>query len=351
MNRHFRRASLWQRFDRRLKALPPPGRGLGLHCALLGAANLGVRAGLAPAEIALCIHDAIPPGDRTVSATEIEQAVARACHDHGRSGHSARSLQSTRRTCAPLKFDGVNARATLIRDGGPCSQEDIVRSRANGSAPPDAGCAIQLVQTLFRPDDVLYMGTNDEDRPEVCAAATWCERMQQYVAKSPSGGAAYLARNAFEFMISNALTGTLAPKKDGSGLTLIGDNCVARHAYAIAEFDTLPLPEQCAFWRGWSRTFPGSLVALVFSGGKSLHAWLRVDARDAADWQTRVVDGLFAEVLIPLGVDPSTKNPARRTRVPGVEPILGLHRGGGGWYQSRQATRLLFLNSAGEAIR
>jgi hypothetical protein len=58
-------------------------------------------------------------------------------------------------------------------------------------------------------------------------------------------------------------------------------------------------------------------MALVHTGSKSIHAWLRVDARDEAEWQKNVVEGVLAE-FVRMGFDPSFANPAQLCRLPGA---------------------------------
>jgi hypothetical protein len=310
-------------------------------------------AGMEDAEIVECILAATPPGDRLVPVSEVEQAVARARSDHGAgsSGASIRSCRPSTRRRRPT-FDPLLERAKLIRCGGPCSFDDLIGSASNRCCDTGAAAAIGLITALFHRDDLLCIGTIEDDVPIVKSALAWVDQLERItddaLRLAPNAGPPLLEPQEFELIIANPLTGQPAPRKDGARLTLIGDNCVARHSYAIAEFDTLSLPDQCAFWRGWSQRFPGWLVALVFSGGKSVHAWLRADAPDAEDWRTRIHAGMFGEILIPLGVDPATRNPSRRTRLPGVGSGWGVHRPGGP--PPRRPTRLLFLNQHAEAI-
>jgi RecA-family ATPase len=56
--------------------------------------------------------------------------------------------------------------------------------------------------------------------------------------------------------------------------------------------------------------------ALIFSGDKSLHAWIRVDAKDWAEWDAR--RDVVYDKLLPFGIDPNNKNPSRYSRLPGV---------------------------------
>ncbi len=84
--------------------------------------------------------------------------------------------------------------------------------------------------------------------------------------------------------------------------------------YALVESDAMPLEKQLALIR--SMKLP--CAAIVYSGGKSVHAVVHVDAVTLKEYRERV-DKLY-EVCNKNGfsVDGQNKNPARLTRLPGV---------------------------------
>ena len=81
------------------------------------------------------------------------------------------------------------------------------------------------------------------------------------------------------------------------------------------------------------------VAALIASGGKSIHAWIRVDCTDRKEWKELVKGRLYRDVFIPLGADPACSNPSRKSRLPGVV------RPGGGWQE------ILFLNPQGGSVQ
>jgi hypothetical protein len=84
--------------------------------------------------------------------------------------------------------------------------------------------------------------------------------------------------------------------------------------FAVAEFDGMSREDQLRFW--WAVNLPVS--ALIDSGGKSLHAWIRIDGVDTADQWADLVEGrLFGTYLIPLGCDAACRNEGRLSRLPG----------------------------------
>lgn len=89
---------------------------------------------------------------------------------------------------------------------------------------------------------------------------------------------------------------------------------VTRFSYALVESDDIPIPEQDALYH----KFELPIACLVHSGGKSLHAIVRVDAKDAEEYRKRV-DYLY-DFLEKNGmkVDKANRNPSRLSRMPGV---------------------------------
>ena len=98
---------------------------------------------------------------------------------------------------------------------------------------------------------------------------------------------------------------------DGEG---VKNENVTRFRFALVESDTLPIAEQDALFR--KLELP--IAALVHSGGKSLHAIVRIDAENYEDYRKRV-DFLY-DFLEKQGVsiDKQNRNPSRLSRMPGA---------------------------------
>lgn len=98
---------------------------------------------------------------------------------------------------------------------------------------------------------------------------------------------------------------------DGKGVR--NDN-VAEFRYALVESDDMAVGRQLAIMR--ELELPAA--AIVHSGGKSVHAIVRVDAKDYDEYRKRV-DALYATCRENgLKVDVQNKNPSRLSRMPGV---------------------------------
>lgn len=99
---------------------------------------------------------------------------------------------------------------------------------------------------------------------------------------------------------------------DGNGCK--NDN-VTEYRYALVESDSMELEKQNAI----IRELELPVACLVFSGKKSLHAIVRVDAADYGEYRKRV-DYLY-DVCQKNGlkIDTQNKNPSRLSRMPGIE--------------------------------
>lgn len=98
---------------------------------------------------------------------------------------------------------------------------------------------------------------------------------------------------------------------DGKG---VADSNVAAYRYALVESDGISVERQYTIYH--ELELP--IAALVHSGGKSLHAIVKIDAPDFKEYQKRV--NFLYEVCKRNGlvVDCKNRNPSRLSRLPGV---------------------------------
>jgi len=282
-----------KKFEAMLDALPPPGVGGGFHTAIFRVACLGREAGLGEEQIAEMLRLHTKPGSRPVPDNEIVDAVTAAF----------------RKECgsAPV-YTGPRVRpdflAQCIKSGRGATAEDILR-RSPVSLDWSDEEGWRSLEFLYRDEELIFAGDDRTPGVSGCSIRTraeWCGAFEA------EGG---VMEPKF---IPNPLTGNPAPKRSGIGETLRGDGCVSAFRFAVAESDSMPLDDQVAFWMGC----PSLPVAmLTFSGSKSIHALLRVDCVDAAEWDAKVAGELFPGFLVPMGMDPACRNPARLSRMPG----------------------------------
>ena len=190
--------------------------------------------------------------------------------------------------------------------------------------------AILLLLTLYRPDDLIWIGERYDEGilgATIRTAAEWITHFRNGGKSGPH-------------IIINPLNGIPAPTKMGDKTTLRGDGNVVSYRYAMAEFDDLCREDQIRFWSAVKLP----IVALIDSGGKSVHAWLQVSKLATVvtpeQWQSEVKTRLYDRILTPLRVDSSCSNPSRLSRLPGH------YRAEKGAWQ-----RLLWLSSEGRPLQ
>ena len=98
---------------------------------------------------------------------------------------------------------------------------------------------------------------------------------------------------------------------DGTGRK---DANVTAYRYALVECDNMELGKQQAI----IKQLELPCAALVYSGGKSVHAIVKVDAPDYTEYRKRV-DYLYAACQKNgLTIDQQNRNPSRLSRMPGI---------------------------------
>ena len=312
--------------DLRLKArsqLRPTGTGG--HSSLLSAANIYVLAGMSDTDILADIQQHMPKGNRRVPDSEINAAIRRARMDtspragNGPSRGFSPSPYAQARRESGSTLDGKGFLAATLRQSrekwgeyGEAELWELSPVRINWEPAEDAR---NLLEILYAPDDVLFIG--DRFDRGVKTVREWLA--DPNLTKHPH-------------IIPNPLTGQQGSTKDGKS-SLRADDCVKDFRFAVIEFDDMPREDQIGFWL--SIHLP--VVALIDSGGKSIHGWIRTDAPDRAAWE-RYVEGKIFPMLTEIGCDPSCRNEARLSRLPGhfreekkrIQRILYLDPAGGG---------------------
>lgn len=170
----------------------------------------------------------------------------------------------------------------------------------------------EYIETLFKPDEFVYYcvksfkGDDGKWRP---SGDHYCQKAKDLLA--------LLEQHPDDL---GAVIGDWEPECgawirfnpfDGNGYK---DENITAYRFTLAESDTLPIDEQYRILK--ESNLP--IAALVESGGKSLHAIIRIDAKDREEYRERVRETY--EYLDAQGfkVDSQNKNPSRLSRMPGV---------------------------------
>lgn len=261
-----------------------PERGGGLHPHLLRIANLGRVAGVAAETIIDDCNEL--DGIRHNEAREaVEKAFSTAVPHSGRPAYAKPILQAG---AFENFIEGQTGRVEDLTKRSPCTLQEN----------PEVDVFLLLLR-LYRPDDLLFIG-NRFDTTTVKTVREWMEE----------------DLTPYEYIIPNPLSGDIGLTSNGTP-SLRCEETVADLRFAVCEMDGRGMAEQAAFWQAMlDKGVP--IAAIIYSGGKSLHAWVRVDCgTDSAKWASEVRGWLFERFGAAYGIDAQCKTKARLSRLPG----------------------------------
>lgn len=170
--------------------------------------------------------------------------------------------------------------------------------------------AVRFLETLFDPDETV----------SYVHSAKWNEKKQKW---NPGDGGhvrkvSDIIKDLKKHRKLEDAFGTFNEKAGGwirvNPATGPNDGDVTRYAYALAESDDLSIEDQKRLFIN----FKLPIATLTESGGKSVHALVKIDAKDEAEYSQRVqklFDWLAKHNFV---VDENNKNPSRLSRLPGV---------------------------------
>jgi hypothetical protein len=198
-------------------------------------------------------------------------------------------------------------RNALELAGGTLPADPIAALKASSPIPipdePGAQCDAFLAHIL-RPGRLYCLVLSKGYRPDFPGAIfekdeLLCPQYQGVIPSAIPGG----------YLRFNPVAGP------GSGKGGCHRDCdIVGFDYVLVESDSLPLELQAALIPKLVEL--GIPVAsAVHTGGKSIHALIRVNAADHTEFRA-VARRIYAR-LVTLGADPSTSNPSRMSRLPG----------------------------------
>lgn len=276
------------------------------------------------------------------SEKELEHKVADALnakHDKPR-GHLAGNGALTRRDfkvpakpAEPVpKIDPATAMENWLR-GFRCTEQDLYDASPIKPADDCAQDGVLLVSHLFAPGERVNFITD---------FTIYTRKSDGLMKSNPQGYGEsverddLIARWTISGMPASDAGGWMRMNPvDGEG---VDDANVTAFRYALLEWDGIPLDLQISFLA----RVPLPIDVILTSGGKSVHAWVRVDAQNREEYEAAFVS--LRDVLFNFGLDRKNKNPSRLSRLPGVKRVVGAS--GDGWQ------RILYLapNAEQEAI-
>lgn len=172
----------------------------------------------------------------------------------------------------------------LIEAGKDISGIDALRELSIAEIYPGTSETARRIQTethlqlLFSRSDIVSMRYNKNDKSPAKPGQN-LQTMGKWLFSTDKCG---------ELVRPNPMTGKPFTRNSGkvNAKTSYGfKECIAAFRFMIWEFDELSLADQCRFWAGVIRRGKLPLVSLTFSGGKSIHGVIRVDAPNAETWE------------------------------------------------------------------
>jgi len=277
-----------------------PSRGSGLHSHIMRITRLGMLAELTPERIMGDIY-----GIAGVRRGEPEEAYRSASHT---------TIENyTPQKVSRFKPKFKSALESMIQ-GVSDSEMDLIELSPNRLTDQPHLDGKLLLEALYSPDEILFIG--DVYDKQVKTVAEW---LQTDLTASPH-------------IIPNPMTGR-AGKTSAGQTSFRCESTVRDLRYAVCEMDDVPMNKQVAFWIKWiEKGIP--VAAVIHSGGKSLHGWVKVDCGlDHGKWDKEVKGWLFEKVGKSFGFDQACKTKARLSRLPGhsrkgtVQRLLYLNQG------------------------
>lgn len=188
--------------------------------------------------------------------------------------------------------------------------DEVIASGAKDEEEPWQ-MAVRYLETLFTPDEsvsYVHSAAYKEERDK------WVPADAGHVRKVSA-----LIRDLKKYKRLDEAFGTINSEAGAwirhNPATGAGDKDITRYGYVLVESDDLPIEDQKKLMI--SLKLP--IAAMIESGGKSVHAIVKIQARDKAEFRQRVeflFDYLTKHKFI---VDEANKNPARLSRLPGAE--------------------------------
>jgi hypothetical protein len=236
--------------------------------------------------------------DQTVTDAEIRGVVKWACGKNPKpSGYGNRYHNSPAPRRAPVTFASATAAAERFLKGARYDEADLFHASPWPPMEDPALDALPALAGTFHRDDLVNVCT-EHGVGITKTRDQWLAHVRDHGA--PSGRIGCL----FRFNPVNGM-----PSGENGGYT---DADVSAHRFALIESDILPLELQLSV----IAKLPLPIAAIIFSGGKSYHALVRVDAPDSVEYR-KDTDRMLA-LLRPLGFDQATGNPSRMARLPGA---------------------------------
>jgi hypothetical protein len=248
---------------------------------------------------------------------EVEHAIA-ASKKGRNSGDSGGKSPTPKVEFTPTAAAALSARLRVD------DQESYLRSRS--PIDPTTVGLYAFVQALYGPDETVVLLRAQDRRGNAfkvgdpAAFARFTEIMTEYADLF-----------AGPFFLANPVSGKEEISESTGKPSYRCEKCITAYRYLVLESDVLPKPQ----WASILAQLPLPIVSIVDSGGKSLHALVRVNAAHKAEYED--ARQKLHRHVVPLGADPAAMTAVRLTRLPG-------------FMRKDKLQRLLYLNPHAQGV-
>lgn len=258
--------------------------------AFLRAASLSIDSQSAASDVA----ERIKASGGSYNASKLQSQMRRA-YDHVT---GARAETSAIVTSAPMKFE-PDRLAKLASKIDPVTRDDLKRASPVSVVASDSAAFLNI---LYEPGEQVLVFTDYFSQGEVLfeVGAT-----NVALPKLTADGAWYLV---------NPVDGNEYPNpRQEDKPSRRSEESVTSWRYLVLESDVAPEDQ----WLACLVQLPLKIEAVYTSGGKSVHALVRVDASSKAEWD--IIAAQMKPILVPLGADQAAMTGVRLSRLPGVK--------------------------------
>lgn len=166
---------------------------------------------------------------------------------------------------------------------------------------------LRFLNATFKPGEFVAIATEvDKDGQRRPKDAGITKTLEEWSAEI--GGCDHDAELLFDREIGCGVFVRINPIKEGGK----ADVDVTGFRHALLESDHISVEEAYSLFT--QSKLP--IAALIHSGNKSLHAWVRIEAKDRSEYDERVAH--LYEHFAEYKLDPKNKNPSRFSRLPQV---------------------------------
>ena len=286
----------------------PGNRDKSAHKAFLRAASLNIDPQVAAEVVATLIKN----NGGSYNSTKLQNQVRRAYAFVGKSPIAVSPI---------IKPPSVVFEPEKLKQFA--SKADYVDARwikEHSPVPPDGVTSAEFLNRIYEAGEHILIFTDLHSQGEVL-----------FEAGSDNPVIPRLTADGVWFLV-NPVDGKEHPNpRQENKLSRRSEESVAAWRYLVLESDVAD-PEQ---WLQCLAQLPLKISAIYTSGGKSIHALVRVDAESKADWDQK--RNSLKPLLVTLGADEAAMTGVRLSRLPGA--LRGL-----------QKQELLYLNPSPKDI-